>query len=245
MNLLFRLSQDVDSFENIDKSRNFFKEILPQRDNNYFFHSKKIGERLKENDIIYFSYDSHIIAKAIYENVIETNTERDEKFIHGHKIKHIEIIYSDLKLNTETVTTRTIYATNEVQLDIDRVIKDNYIEIYPDEINGENFIEGAKKIVTVNAYERNHKARKECIKHYGVKCYICDFDFEGVYGEEGKGFIHVHHEKPLFTIQEEYQVDPIKDLKPVCPNCDAMLHRNRLSERSIDCIKEMIGKNAL
>lgn len=46
-----------------------------------------------------------------------------------------------------------------------------------------------------------------------------------VYGEIGRGFIHVHHKVPLSSIGKEYELDPIKDLVPVCPNCHAMLHR--------------------
>ena len=32
--------------------------------------------------------------------------------------------------------------------------------------------------------------------------------------------------RKLLDIGEEYEIDPIKDLRPVCPNCHAMLHRN-------------------
>ncbi|MEG0771017.1 MAG: HNH endonuclease, partial [Clostridia bacterium] len=46
-----------------------------------------------------------------------------------------------------------------------------------------------------------------------------------IYGEIGKDFIHVHHLKPLNEIGEEYIVNPVNDLIPVCPNCHAMLHR--------------------
>ncbi len=35
----------------------------------------------------------------------------------------------------------------------------------------------------------------------------------------GEGFIHVHHLKPLSEVGYEYRVDPIRDLRPVCPNC--------------------------
>lgn len=35
----------------------------------------------------------------------------------------------------------------------------------------------------------------------------------------------VHHLKKLADIKAEYEVDPIKDLQPVCPNCHAMIHR--------------------
>ena len=70
-------------------------------------------------------------------------------------------------------------------------------------------------------------ARKKCIEHYGAKCAVsnCGFDFEKLYGDIGKGFIHVHHLTQLSDIGQGYEVDPIKDLRPVCPNCHAMLHQ--------------------
>lgn len=35
----------------------------------------------------------------------------------------------------------------------------------------------------------------------------------------------MHHLKPLHEIKEEYKIDPINDLVPVCPNCHAMIHQ--------------------
>ena len=89
----------------------------------------------------------------------------------------------------------------------------------------EKIFEGAKKTITVNQYERNPIARQKCIEANGCKCKVCGIDFEEKYGEIGHGFIHVHHVIPISTIGETYQVDPINDLVPVCPNCHAMLHR--------------------
>ncbi len=94
----------------------------------------------------------------------------------------------------------------------------------PDEIDSEIHIEGATKRVTVNAYERDRQARSKCIEHYGCKCFVCNFDVEKQYGAIGKGLIHVHHLTPLSEIGQAYQVDPIKDLRPVCPNCHAVIH---------------------
>jgi len=85
--------------------------------------------------------------------------------------------------------------------------------------------EGIKKIVTVNTFERNTKARNECIKHWGTVCSVCDFNFKETFGKIGKGFIHVHHLTPIHTIGSSYEIDPINDLRPVCPNCHAMLHK--------------------
>lgn len=96
--------------------------------------------------------------------------------------------------------------------------------VYPDEVPA-TVIEGAQRKVTVNSYERSAKARQACIAHYGYLCSVCGFDFEAVYGERGKNFIHVHHVVPVASIGGEYEVDPIKDLRPICPNCHAMAHR--------------------
>ena len=96
----------------------------------------------------------------------------------------------------------------------------------PEEISSpENYPEGAKTSVTINAVERNPKARAACIAHYGHICVACRFDFVTTYGEFGREYIHVHHIKPLKDVIDEYDVDPIKDLAPVCPNCHAMIHR--------------------
>jgi predicted HNH restriction endonuclease len=85
-------------------------------------------------------------------------------------------------------------------------------------------IEGAVYQVLVNRYERDPLARRRCIDHYGPTCVICGFNFGAVYGLLAAGFIHVHHLKPLAEIGEEYEVDPISDLRPVCANCHAIIH---------------------
>jgi 5-methylcytosine-specific restriction protein A len=97
--------------------------------------------------------------------------------------------------------------------------------MFPDEVaSPTGLIEGAVRRVSVNAYERNPVAREACLAHYGCRCVVCWFDFEANYGTLGKGFIHVHHLKQLSLLKGKYEVDPISDLRPVCPNCHAMLH---------------------
>jgi 5-methylcytosine-specific restriction protein A len=119
------------------------------------------------------------------------------------------------------------------------------IELITEEISteeSEDLFEGAKKIVTINAYERNPKARSLCLGQWGTKCAICGFDFEKVYGEIGKGFIHVHHLIPVSQIGKTYQVDPISDLIPVCPNCHAMIHTKN-PPLTIEELKKKINNN--
>lgn len=99
-------------------------------------------------------------------------------------------------------------------------------EPFPDQVSpGGHYVEGAVVSVQVNRFERDREARRRCIAHYGPQCSVCALDFADAYGEVGRGFVHVHHVVPLSSIGHEYVVDPVEDLRPVCPNCHAMLHK--------------------
>lgn len=108
------------------------------------------------------------------------------------------------------------------------LLEDSENNLYPEIVAIDPALyEGKATQVFVNAYERNTVARRICIEHYGAACCICGFDFGDRFGEIGQGFIHVHHLVEVASIGKEYKVDPIEDLRPVCPNCHAMLHRRR------------------
>jgi hypothetical protein len=87
------------------------------------------------------------------------------------------------------------------------------------------YSEGRKQTTTTTRYERDPQARQDCIDYWGTECHICGFDFGKTYGEEWSDFIHVHHETPLAEVEEGYEVDPVEDLKPLCPNCHAIVHK--------------------
>ena len=97
--------------------------------------------------------------------------------------------------------------------------------LIPEEVHGgRDLIEGAKTRITVNAYERNSAARERCIAHYGPRCVICGFSFARRYGNAVREMVHVHHVRPLASIGRAYRLDPVRDLRPVCPNCHAVIH---------------------
>lgn len=106
----------------------------------------------------------------------------------------------------------------------------------------EQLVEGASFIVQVSAFERNPVARQKCIAHYGTSCTICGFNFGGTYGASADGYAHIHHLKPLASIGEEYIIDPIKDLRPVCANCHAVIHL-RQPPYSIEEMEGMLRGN--
>jgi 5-methylcytosine-specific restriction enzyme A len=110
---------------------------------------------------------------------------------------------------------------------------------FPDEVG--KYVEGATKRVVVNAYERNEKARSACLIHHGYSCVVCEFNFESRVGAIGAEFIHVHHLTPISSQMELYEIDPINELLPVCPNCHAMLHKSH-PPFTIEELKALIRK---
>ncbi len=102
-------------------------------------------------------------------------------------------------------------------------------------------IEGAVCQITVNAYERSSAARASCIAARGTCCCVCGFDFGAVYGPVMAGYTHVHHIRPLSEIGSAYVVDPVRDLRPVCPNCHAAIHHGGVL-RSIEDVQKLMAK---
>jgi 5-methylcytosine-specific restriction protein A len=97
-----------------------------------------------------------------------------------------------------------------------------------EELTGaETYHEGAIQRVEVNRYERDPRARAAALSTHGYDCVVCGFNYEAVYGKRGKDFIHVHHLLPVSELPEGYEVDPVKDLVPVCANCHGMIHRTK------------------
>ena len=103
--------------------------------------------------------------------------------------------------------------------------------------------EGKKKVYYTTKYERSTKNREAAIRIHGTKCMICGFDFEEKYGELGKGYIEVHHIKPLSEIDEEVVVNPETDLICVCSNCHRMLHRFRSYIVSVEELIQIVEDN--
>jgi len=105
--------------------------------------------------------------------------------------------------------------------------------------SGTPYIEGGRIALQVNAFERSSAARARCIEHHGRSCVICGFNSRDTYGEDVEGLIHVHHIRPLSEIGESYVVDPISDLRPVCPNCHAVIH-SRNPQYSLDEVATLL-----
>ena len=131
----------------------------------------------------------------------------------------------------------TLFPLTPVQADALFKVMNAERDALPEELPSFIWSEGAAQSVVVNRYERSAAARRQCVAHHGFVCCVCGIDFEKRYGSFAHGFIHVHHLRPLSLSAREYDVDPITDLRPVCPNCHAMLHYGCEQPRSIAELK--------
>jgi hypothetical protein len=94
----------------------------------------------------------------------------------------------------------------------------------PQEVSSGKRWEGHSTTITINRYERDLEARAQRIQKHGESCLACGANFGEIYGPNAKGLIHVHHVVAISTRGGSYEIDPAKDLVPLCPNCHAVAH---------------------
>ncbi|MDQ0481076.1 DUF3427 domain-containing protein [Guptibacillus hwajinpoensis] len=182
------------------------------------YDNKFIGD-----DLQWFSKNTHSLKSPTIQRMLDPNN-----FVYiftREDSNNVNFKYQGIGRVKEKVDTRPV----KVLWEFYNPNGTNIVKLPEEIFNSDLYFEGSTKKITVNVYERNPVARKKCIEYYGVSCIICGFDFKKKYGDIGESFIHIHHLKELSEIREEYEINPIKDLRPVCPNCHAMLHRRKPS----------------
>lgn len=197
---------------------------------------KSILKRLRETYNIPFINVtmSRLVSGESKERIItsinKTNTEDDKQkdFVlkHDFEATIIELIKEELQDQIDNAT------------DKEKLISSWIHETFNQD---RLYIEGLKnRLEEYEYFTRDPEARLKCLEYYGYKCQICGKNLEDVYGSAAKELIEVHHEK---QISEGYRVtDPIKDLKPTCPDCHTVIH-SRNPMYSIEEVKNMIVKH--
>lgn len=236
---------------------------------NGFVDWKQNNTKYEINDIVYI-YSTLPVKRVTFKTVVEKvkmsfyecvddkefwfDKSKYEKAKEGYYVRlrlveqadREELSLEHLKENGLNVAPQSPTRIKEELAEyIEKYLNADYVEgVYPESNIPEDAFEGAVRTTKVNRYERSSLARKQCIEYHGDRCSICGLSFEEMYGELGKGFIHVHHIVPLNEIGKEYKVNPKKDLIPVCPNCHAMLHKKFNGKKvSIDELKELVKSN--
>ncbi len=100
-------------------------------------------------------------------------------------------------------------------------------------------VEGAKISVYTTKYERDPQIRRAFLRGKKLKCEVCGFDFEEVYGKLGAGYIEVHHKKPV--AEGERVTDLDNDLAMLCSNCHRMIHRGKDHMITVKELKKILG----
>ena len=99
----------------------------------------------------------------------------------------------------------------------------------------------AVSTIGVNRYERDSEARRACLAFHGTSCAACGFSFEASYGDAATGCIDVHHAVPPEMLGSGYQLDPIADLVPLCPNCHSLAHHGVTEPRTVSELRNIIA----
>lgn len=108
--------------------------------------------------------------------------------------------------------------------------------------------EGQVQQATTLTYQRSSWFRKKALEHHtiggSIQCQVCSFDFFKGYGEIGKGFIEIHHIKPIYAYTDadlkQNITQALVNVAPVCANCHRIIHRNKQVPLSIPDLKSLI-----
>lgn len=229
-------SGKITTSELIDKLRELLRptgedlEILTGRTDDKF--SQKVRNLVSHDTLERENYVRH--KNGVFHILSKGRKYLDEKYDVVRYLITNDFEWEDLKMGF-----------NEVEKN-----KSKTIETFD-----ENVIinEGFKKTTSVKVYERSTKLRDAAIKKFtvngSISCECCKFSFDKFYGNEiGKGYIEIHHIKPIFKYEQQelikFITEAIKNLVPVCSNCHRMIHRVWKNPLEISVLKEHINKNS-
>lgn len=255
-------------FPKLEDVATFILDTIPNRGNTYFYIRK--GMDCCEGTLVCFQYSGTIIGYAIYESTAELDEPELvdgieyfgyylfktgtvtylENSITKAEFSKIDPSFKGFNQSNQRKSAALLPGLFSIIHKKGFVFKPMSENSLPEELSIEEIgklKEGFKKQITVNAYERNTVARAACIKYYKSKnsgklrCEICGFDFGAVYGEQFADKIHIHHLVEISSIGQEYEIDAIKDLLPVCPNCHMIAHSRKPAYSPME-IRKMISK---
>jgi predicted HNH restriction endonuclease len=171
-------------------------------------------EHLRSRFVTYFCEQYGIDAKAV--KILEGTSANSGK-------KCLIVTDAQVAIKVLLVDAEGFEATKDLAI----IQKDN------------KFVEARIPQVVSNRRERNAAARAACLNEHGFDCYACGVNLRKVYKRLAQEFIHVHHEEPLSESEGEYEFDPVEKMKPVCPNCHAVIH-SKVPPYSIDEVRSML-----
>lgn len=206
-------------------------------------YPNKNPKRIIASDNSYAKYNIRVKSENafIFENEKERNIFLPYSKKDGYGYGQSNIWYANKN-------PRSIKFRNDIIIKIEKIINENYSnDLYNDE---RKYFEGdiTSRVKKIDSIYRNALARKKCLEYHfhdnkNYKCNLCGFDFEQYYGSLGRNFIEVHHIES-HTIKSKttgmHEINPIKDLIPICSNCHSIIHREKPAV-SIKKMREIIN----
>lgn len=222
-----------------------FPEIKKSpRDREYSQYTESVISKIVESYLV--QGKSH---RKIDEEVLNFDSKKSKGYqamgvlhylglVDNHKGFLANLTYDEVVFILENVPANDILAAFS---DVEDNIQKSDLEILDDYVTRVKAKEGKKIEIYTYKYERNPKLRAEAIRLHGFTCRACGFNFEEHYGNLGKEYIEIHHVQPLYSFNEEKEIDPSKDLVPLCSNCHRMIHRKKDSILSIEELKNILN----
>jgi len=109
------------------------------------------------------------------------------------------------------------------------------------------FSEGAasRRVITIQG--RSASVRNHCLDHYGRICVGCGLDPAKSFGAKFRDSMDVHHLDPLAQSRDPRQTDPIRDCRPLCPNCHRLAYAGMPAGtcRSIDELVRIVSRQSM
>ena len=212
------------------KNKKYEKERLSNKP--HYFGIGVIGDSIPDDNTAKNDYYCEILNYKEFKEAVPAK-------ING---EYLEVIPESKKRNYWRFGVRVVTANV-----YNRIIRKSTALPYTPKLPSENSDfessdtrEGKKRVRYSSYYERNPINREKALEIHGLTCMACSFNFEEKYGKHGKGFIHVHHNKPLNETGET-KVDPEKDLTVLCPNCHAMVHKNKKHTLTLEELKAILS----
>jgi predicted HNH restriction endonuclease len=97
------------------------------------------------------------------------------------------------------------------------------------------WVEGGRQQITLSVAERDPAIRKAALKHYGMKCYACDFV------PPHSSIIDIHHRNP---IAEGERKTTLEDVIPLCANCHRRAH-TRTPPIALEQLRDLVSDKNL
>lgn len=223
-----------DKLTNIFKPTGIDNQLISGRSDTHF--TQKVRNLKSHNTLENFGYATYNNRQQGERSGSFTLTQSGKEFLDENMNVINYLLNNDFNSEDLKEAFDTVYENRERASSIETFDENTTIN------------EGTQSIVQTNVYKRSSKLRNKAIEFYTIdnkiKCKVCCFDFEDFYGDFGKGFIEIHHQKPVFQFDgddtEQTIEQALTNVIPVCPNCHRMIHRRRENPLTFEEVKSHI-----